>query len=172
MIERMIDRIAGNAAGEPKTLDEAIEAFKKQPLNAFLSHGGVPYVWPAPDDKREGDLATGAIDFQKIYVRIGMHKLGYIHNMEVHGRQATIGHFATATDVEGRGVAQIMARTCARELEKRYGVERIIFDESHKKFYEKGYPRFFSKIGATVVVQSPMPLPPARPQYEWLNANW
>ena len=148
------------------TLEEAIAKFAASPAKWFF-YRGEPLVWPEHD--KESSLPIYPDD---LWVWVEGHTLGFIENVVCHGKTATIGHIAVEEGLSRRGVGPMLAKAYARELAQRYGVERIVFSESHSQFHEAGYPGFFARIGATALPVDPRKQRPDRPDFEWQEANW
>jgi ribosomal protein S18 acetylase RimI-like enzyme len=78
-------------------------------------------------------------------MRAGAEVLGYIQEvaLDMHGKTATVGHFAVATDYSRMGLGKRMAQGFAKMLKDGYGITAIIFDERSRKV---GYEVFFEHV--------------------------
>lgn len=149
-----------------RTVDEAIELFKKNP-GAWLSYFQQPYPWPATCKSTAGFDAG----LPNVCVQVDGHHIADMEIITVSGNTATIRHIGVASNLTGRGVGTTLVGAYARELAGRYGVECIIFSENSTEYHENGYERFFATIGARrLPVRRDQKAD--RPDFEWPKANW
>lgn len=147
----------------PMTDPERVAYLKAHALDCFTPYGSdAPYVWPAKEHLRSlGD----------IYARVGGKQLGYIQQVSVSGTTATIGHIACDTNFVLQGSTKAIAKAFAVKVNQLYQVDRIVFAERASDFANKGYPQFFTALGATPLPSGPQ-TKPTQPDYEWLQVNW
>lgn len=148
------------------SLTHAIAAFMESPASWFF-YRGQPYVWPEPQAVGGETCALGSLA-----VRVHGYVLGHIEDASFCGSTATIPHLAVEPELTRRGIGPCLARAYARELAARYGINRIVFGETSKAYFEAGYPGFLAKLGATPLPVERWRLSAERPDFEWLQANW
>jgi hypothetical protein len=147
------------------SVQEAISLFKDTPVK-YLTYRREPYNW-----ETEGTI-NDRLSLGDLTVLVGRHKLAYIEGVEMKGQTACIRHIATALEKTRCGIAPTLARAYARELNKKFGITRIIFMENHSKYMESGYQEFFKQLGAKALPINPKEHKEDRPDYEWLIQNW
>ncbi len=146
------------------SLDEAVAKFTSTPSAWFLCHGE-EYSWPDPD-------STHGFGLSNVNASVHGHHLADMEVLYVQGSTLTIGHLGVQTHVVQRGVGKALVKAFAKEVGHRYGVSRIVFAENATNYHQKGYGKFFARIGATALPIDPLRHKPNRPDFEWLEANW
>jgi hypothetical protein len=148
------------------TLYEAIDLFKADPLAWFTYRKG-EYPWPEKSNTRNRPEVL-----QNVCISVHGHHIADMEKLSYQGTSARIEHIGLAAELTQRGIGPLLVKALARELARRYGVNRIVFAEYSSKYHEKGYEGFFAKIGARPLPVDRHLLKPDRPDYEWLEENW
>lgn len=128
--------------------DEAIALFKANPLRWFRDARG-PYLWCQ-------QLTNGRVyQTDDIGIYVGDRPIGYIERFSVtkDTRTARIGHIAVSKGLEKKGLGYVIAHALRLGLVANYQVTTIIFAEDHTDYEAAGYPEFFTRLGATMVVE-------------------
>lgn len=128
--------------------DEAIELFKANPLRWFRDAQG-PYAWCR-------QLTNGIIyDARDIGIYVGDRAIGFVEGISVNNQTkvARIRHIAVAKGLEGRGLGFVIAHALRLGLVANYQLRTIVFAEDHTDYEEAGYPAFFSRLGATMIIE-------------------
>lgn len=144
--------------------DAAIAKFHRAPLAFLYDQRGRPHTWPTNENRQIG--------YTEAFVVVDGQKLARIELVLWSGTNARIGHFAVERGFEGRGIGTKLAQAFAQQLAARYGINRIRFSESHKRFHEAGYEAFFHAIGATPLPISDRQQRTDQHDYEWLPSAW
>ena len=137
----------GPLRGKPP-VEEAIALFKANPLRWFRDARG-PYRWCQ-------DLTNGRVwHTEDIGIYVGERPIGYVERFSItkETRTARIGHIAVAKGLEGNGLGYVIAHALRLGLVANYQVTTIVFAEDHTDYEEAGYPEFFTRLGATEVVE-------------------
>jgi ribosomal protein S18 acetylase RimI-like enzyme len=148
------------------SVDEAIALFKANPIAWFTCHQE-PYRWP----ERRNNTAGFAASLPNVGVLVRGHHIADMERATIEGATARIQHVGVASELTGRGIGPVLLRTMAHEMACRYGVTCIVFSEESTKYHEKGYEKFFAKIGARRLTAR-WDQKPDRPDFEWRRANW
>ncbi len=126
---------------KPMSRIEAIEVARRDTLGNFR-YREQPYPWP--------DASSTTLHFPELVLRVDRFTLGYIERCTVYQdtHEARIGHVATGSEFVGIGLGTLLARSYISELQRRYGVTRVIFEEDSTKYNTAPYPQFFASLGA------------------------
>ena len=139
-------------------LEKAVALFRANPLRWFHEHQG-PYVWP---DQLINDAFCTPSD---IGIYVGSHPIGYVEGIcvDVPMRVARIRHIAVAKGLENRGLGVVIAHALRLSLVANYRVNTLVFAEDSTRYEEAGYPEFFSRLGAQMIIEQPG----WRPVWHW-----
>lgn len=106
------------------------------------------YVRPAWTRLKEGwektDFGCSAITIQS-----GDKQIAIIENwaFDEDSRTATVYHFRVHDEWVGKGMGEPLLRGFASAVRRRYGVDTILFWETHQ--HVPGYTSLFARLGAT-----------------------
>ncbi|WP_157786929.1 hypothetical protein [Herbaspirillum rubrisubalbicans] len=145
------------------SIDEQVAFLMRDTAACFSGHGETPYEWP----QRHSSVVLP----KDIFVRVQGNVLGYIQKIMIDESTAHIGHIACDGAYVRRSVTSTILRAFACEVEARYGVVLIVFKERATGYEEKGYPQFFSALGARQLSLT-RGQKEGRNDYEWRNKNW
>ena len=137
-------------------LKRKARAFLVSPDEEFLIALGKAYMYPNNSFAGEhgtsiqlsimlGHETSGLQTLPNLEWRAGDVVLGYIQEITVDtlNKTATVGHFATAKNYSGMGLAKRMAQGFAKLLNDNFDVTDIIFDE---RSFKTEYEVFFEHI--------------------------
>jgi hypothetical protein len=128
---------------------EAVKLFKANPLRWLRTPNG-PYTWSA-------QLMNGIYySPTDIGIYVGDRAIGYVEGLLVDNRTKTarVRHIAVSKGLEGLGLGLVIAHALRLGLATNYQVRTIIFAEDSTRYIEAGYPAFFSRLGATMVIET------------------
>lgn len=162
--KRLMSLLPSHKQEAPLTVEESV-AVLRQDVAAYF-HGSSSmstYKWP--------EKKASVFYPEDVYVRVAGQVLGYIQYIVIDGPVARIENIACETAYVRQGVTAAIAKAFAQEVDARYGVSVIVFEEKTDRYEEKGYSGLFAKIGTT-----PLPLKAwqkkGRNDYQWGKANW
>ena len=120
---------------------EAIEVARRNTVMHF-QHRGQPYPWPVAN--------CTTVHFPDLVLRVDCFTLGYIERITVYQdtHQLCIGHVATSAEFARNGIGTLLVRSFISELQHRYGVTNVLFEQDSKKYDAAPYPQFFASLGA------------------------
>lgn len=129
--------------------EEAVKLFKANPMRWLRTPNG-PYTWST-------QLMNGIYySPTDIGIYVGDRAIGYVEGILVDDRTKTarVRHIAVSKGLEGRGLGFVVAHALRLGLVTNYQVKTIIFAEDSTRYIEAGYPVFFSRLGATMVIET------------------
>ena len=131
-------------------LEKAVALFRANPLRWFHGNPGQD-VWP--DEIINDAFCTPP----NIQIHVGSHIIGWVEgiHIDVPRRIARIRHLAVAEGLENQGLGVVIAHALRLGLVANYRVHTIVFAEDSTRYEEAGYSKFFSKLGAHMIIEQP-----------------
>ena len=117
--------------------------------NLAANHDSVFFTYSG--DKPDW-MSGSQTDFslQNILVKSCGVTIGYIEHINVvhSAKHVWVGHFSTALNFRGARLGEHIARAFQKTVESCCGLNRIVFQENHLDYWEIGYAKFFTSLGA------------------------
>ncbi|WP_415916249.1 hypothetical protein SE336_15615 [Xanthomonas arboricola] len=95
-----------------------------------------------------------------LYVYFAGRHAGYVHEWVLRGAAATVGHFAVARELEGKGFGEPLLRGFAESVQRELGVARIVF---RVRKFSPAYQQLFQRVGAIATGRVVYGIP----EWEW-----